>query len=738
MTQHPFRFTFFLLACLIFPLIAKAQVVSIPDSNLRAAIENALGKASGATITAADMAKLTHLEAKNANISNLTGLEAATELTWLDLGHNNLSNISPLAGLTNLKWLWLQYNALTDISPVTRLTNLIELVLQGNAITDISPLSSLTNLTGLWLAYNTISDISPLVANTGLGSGDRVFVNDNPLSSASINTHIPALQSRGVTVEFDNQAHPALLKISGDNQTGTSTAALSDPFIIEVQDANGTTLAGVSVTFTVTNGGGTLNATNTTTDANGRAESTLTLGPNLEKNTVEVSAAGIESLVTFYAISESLPLGVQGAQIYWMDESDGKIHRANLDGTGVENLVTGLKLPRAIALGVVDGKMYWTEAIEGKIHRANLDGTGVENLVTGLKDPRGIALNMAGGKMYWTDFSQGKIQCASLDGIDVEDLVTELKGPRGIMLDMVRGQMYWTEAIEGKIYRANLDGTGVENLVTGLGYPIRIALDVADGKMYWTDIGTYPSFDAKIQCANFDGTGVEDLVTGLESPIGIALAIPPDLPPARADVNQDGKVNITDLLLVVSTLGDITPTLLFGDVNEDDKVTIDDVLLVIEALDDPVTAAAPSNNGRRLPLEGATLEGHLNRLRSHSDGSLKYQRAIAFFQNLLASVAPPDKTQLLANYPNPFNPETWIPYRLAEDALVTLTIYDLSGRVVRTLTVGHRIAAAYESRSKAIYWDGRNVLGEQVASGVYFYHLSAGDYSATRRMIILK
>ena len=98
----------------------------------------------------------------------------------------------------------------------------------------------------------------------------------------------------------------------------------------------------------------------------------------------------------------------------------------------------------------------------------------------------------------------------------------------------------------------------------------------------------------------------------------------------------------------------------------------------------------------------------------------------------------PIETELLHNYPNPFNPETWIPYRLAEDAFVTLTIYDQTGRVVRTLEVGYQIASAYENRSKAIYWDGRNGLGEGVASGIYFYHLSAGDYSATRKMVILK
>ena len=96
------------------------------------------------------------------------------------------------------------------------------------------------------------------------------------------------------------------------------------------------------------------------------------------------------------------------------------------------------------------------------------------------------------------------------------------------------------------------------------------------------------------------------------------------------------------------------------------------------------------------------------------------------------------ETGLLQNYPNPFTPETWIPYRLAEDAFVILTIYDLSGRVIRTLNVGHRIAAVYESESKAIYWGGRNDVGERVASGIYFYTLTAGDYSATRKMVILK
>ena len=98
----------------------------------------------------------------------------------------------------------------------------------------------------------------------------------------------------------------------------------------------------------------------------------------------------------------------------------------------------------------------------------------------------------------------------------------------------------------------------------------------------------------------------------------------------------------------------------------------------------------------------------------------------------------PAETALLHNYPNPFNPETWIPYQLAHAADVTLTIYDTQGVLVRQLDLGHQQAGYYTNRTRAAYWDGRNRLGEAVGSGVYFYHLSAGDYSTMRKMVILK
>jgi hypothetical protein len=98
----------------------------------------------------------------------------------------------------------------------------------------------------------------------------------------------------------------------------------------------------------------------------------------------------------------------------------------------------------------------------------------------------------------------------------------------------------------------------------------------------------------------------------------------------------------------------------------------------------------------------------------------------------------PKKTKLLANYPNPFNPETWIPYQLSQDSHVTIRIYDLSGRLVRSLDLGHRSAGHYITPSKAVYWDGANQLGEHVASGVYFYTLQADRFAATRKLFIMK
>ena len=114
----------------------------------------------------------------------------------------------------------------------------------------------------------------------------------------------------------------------------------------------------------------------------------------------------------------------------------------------------------------------------------------------------------------------------------------------------------------------------------------------------------------------------------------------------------------------------------------------------------------------------------------------------------LHSVEPQDKhfttlgaikhTSLMQNFPNPFNPETWIPYYLAEVATVTVRIYTTKGELIRSLDVGRQAAGPYMNRKRAAYWDGKDDTGQAVASGVYFYQLLADNFSETRRMVVMK
>ena len=740
-------------------------------------IETTLGKASGAPITVSDMARLTRLEAGNANISDLTGLEGATNLTTLNLGHvrvgtegrpinsNSISNISPLAGLTNLTELWLGFNLIADISvlagltnltfldltgnsvsniaPVANLTKLIHLDLDGNALSDISPVAGLTNLTFLdiWgtpisdispvaeltnltvlgLGYNSISDISPLIANTGLGDGDEVYVQGNPLSYLSIHTHISILKNRGVKIEFDNQAYPALLKISGDNQKGASFASLSQPFVVEAQNANGSALVGVSVRFAVTAGGGTFSTTITRTDENGRAQSTLILGPNLGTNTVEVSAAGIEAPVTFYAITDTFP-----TEYLW-------------------------SIPAGISLIHVPLKVTAVDGVAKTITSiADLqDALGGGDTVNFL-----IAYDYA--TQGWLSYFGSSDTGTSADKVLTDDI--------GIIAGMI---VPVSIRLSGSPLGAN--GTSTITLNQGInlmGLPLRdsritrvsdlFALDGIGGNVpviILTDNGEFKAVGRA-------GDVSDILITGGQSFILTAQKV------ATVAISGEGWTNVlgTSAAPPVTMTGievtDTTPVLaLRGSiVDEEASLKVKGFRVTVKNLStgrEATAVTAPDGAGYRLTVVDIET-GRAAQIGDSLEISAQSPDPFIGVQPLQYTVTAEDvrqsriqlpelvvyeipaETELLRNYPNPFNPETWIPYRLAEDAFVTLTIYDLSGRVVRTLDVGHRIAAVYESRSKAIHWDGRNGLGERVASGIYFYTLTAKDFSITRRMVILK
>lgn len=161
------------------------------------------------------------------------------------------------------------------------------------------------------------------------------------------------------------------------------------------------------------------------------------------------------------------------------------------------------------------------------------------------------------------------------------------------------------------------------------------------------------------------------------------------------DVNQDRRVDNIDALLVFLHIGADADDLRQYDINNDGDIDITDLILIMNNRDTQL--AAPTR-----------------------------------------AESTPDQTLLLANYPNPFNPETWIPYKLSKPTEVTVTIHAADGSMVRTLVLGHQPAGVYQDKNRAAYWDGKNTQGEPVASGVYFYTLKAGEFAATRKMLILK
>ncbi|MDE0088120.1 MAG: dockerin type I domain-containing protein, partial [Candidatus Poribacteria bacterium] len=202
------------------------------------------------------------------------------------------------------------------------------------------------------------------------------------------------------------------------------------------------------------------------------------------------------------------------------------------------------------------------------------------------------------------------------------------------------------------------------------------------------------------------------------------------------DVNNDSIVDIQDLLLIANSFGAATLENPKVDVNKDGDVDIIDLLLVASHLGESSINAAPKSIS--IPFQYVDrIEQMLIEARLADDGSNLFRKGIANLEMLIDAVMP-TKTVLLPNYPNPFNPETWIPYDLAKETDVRITIYNLKGESVMQLNIGFQAAGTYRTRSRAAYWDGCNSVGEPVASGIYFYTLCAGQMKATRKMVIGK
>ena len=580
----------------------------------------------------------------------------------------------------------------------------------------------------------------------------------------------------------------AIVKISGDNQSGRPGATLANPLVVEVIDANDDPVSGVTVNFAVTAGGGSVSPASATTNNNGRAQTRLTLGDEPGDNRVAARVSGLTA-VNFTAKSGMVVLvgASQRAPMYWISRTDGTLYR--LVDADIEALAPNLTGVTGITVDTANNTLYLavqTGKNRGEIRSANLNGRNVQVLKTLTAVPMGITVDSAGGVVYWTN-SRGRIQSIPTSGsTKLTNVVQNLSSPGPIVIS--NGHLYWGEATgrigridltatrqtiqnvatglseplslaiaKNKLYwversgggsgglnRSNLDGSNAQTLKTfASGVPTSIAVDGSDNKIYWTK-GT-----GKIQRSNLAGRFVKDIATGVMSPTGIALNVAasdtvvrqptqPTQPTtySQYDVNQDGAVNNADTKLVSQVITGVT-TNARADVDGSGTVDVTDLILIIANLDDDVAAPTLDVDVKSLDVDFDRVQEQVEALLASGDRSIAAQRALLYLQHLLAS-ARPDETVLLANYPNPFNPETWIPYHLSESTDVKVNIYDSQGVLVRALTLGHQSAGYYTSRSRAAYWDGRNAFGERVASGIYFYQLQTDEMSPLRKMVILK
>ena len=617
---------------------------------------------------------------------------------------------------------------------------------------------------------------SPVLTRTARNG--RAQTNFTPTSPGRIRitAFVKDVTARAVFTVTAGEAPETLTKVSGDTQSGTPGSALANPFVVEVKDEDGEAIEGLRISFSVTAGGGSLSETSATTDEDGHAETTLTLGSERGINSVQASVSGVDP-VTFstsieakirvaaanrpamYWIDNGMLYGLTGAKaakiaegangiavgggkIYWTattGASSGSINSANLDGSNPMTLTSILAVPMGIAVDTAGSKLYWSNA-RGRIQSANLNGSGIKNVLQNLSNPTDIVVS--NGFIYWTE-GGNTIRRVNTKGQKItRDVAANLDTVGGLAVG--GGKVYWTErtgSSAGTVNGANLNGTSFETLATLLSAPIGISVDTAGSKLYWTNAR------GRVQSGNLNGSGIKNVVEGLISASKLAIGgantaeavtrqptQPTKKDTSAYDVNGDGQVDNADAALVASAMdtGDAK-----FDVNNDGSVNFFDLLLVFDNRDDNA-AAAPAIVGMKLnAVQIDRIEEQIDLLIATNDRSPAAIRTLVYLQQLLAT-ARPEKTQLFANYPNPFNPETWIPYELATDTHVRITIYNTQGVVIRSLQLGHQSAGYYTGRDRAAYWDGRNAFGEQVASGLYFYQFETDEMSSLRKMVILK
>ena len=783
------------------PKPIPGAIVHIPDPNLRAAIAEELGKDSNSPITMEEMEKLgPYLNMESRSIRDLTGLQFATNLIELDLDDNQISDLSPIAGLINLRDLDFPGNPISDLSPIaglinlhtihsgglpvsdlsplaglvnltkfhsgglpvsdlsplTRLTKLEHLYLPGGKISDLTPLTGLTSLKELYLFNNDIADISPVAGLTGL---NRLSFHENDVADISSLAGLTNLKWIDLSRNDISDVTP-LAGLTNLKWLAVNHNEISDISPLDGARENITTLlwhgnpgfpkGGLKIE------GPWLWAvlTNTRLDSSTDLLSEVSGGTETE---VEIATHGVTAGQSIgddvWTSRELPPTGWNNVE----QMLGGRINDAIVYGT--VSLYSPRQQDTTLYVGSYNSFKVW---LNGDLIYVSLNHHGGEDytdfLPVTLQQGKNVLLVAFEARNHaFFGFESGTEYTVANPGVGYAFSKTPIHIGDTFILDIRAENVFdlagWQfdiafdpsilEAIdvsEGdflKMGSTTLFQSGtIDNAsgkITGLSAARLAAQGVTGtGTLLQVRFKAKSSGETELALQNFQFGAI----TGEAIPAGpheIRIVVEGQL--ATGDVNRDGVISILDLILVAQQLGKRVPAGSPVDINGDGVVSILDLIRVAQGIGNTTASAAPAIGTES--VNPATIEAWIAQARLEDDGSPAFKEGIENLQNLLASLIP-EETALLANYPNPFNPETWIPYQLAESAEVTLTIYDINGQLIRRLAVGHQAAGMYQSRSRAAYWDGRNQLGEPVASGLYFYTLTADEFTATRRMMILK
>ena len=838
--------------------------VHIPDPNLRAVIEEILGKASGAVIETKDMERLTRIDADERGISDLTGLEHATRLERIEFRRNSISDLSPLAGLVRLNNIKLRDNRITDVSPLADLTNVDWLGLEENSITDLSPLEDLIKLNGIGISGNPVSDISPLASLISL---EGVAAWSTPISDFSPLSRLPRLR----WIEFGNDRSVSTIPVLKGLKAlrrlelrGTSISDLS-PLTeltqlqwLELIDNNISDVSPLAQLKDLE----TLNLdANIISDASSLVKltdlevlylennvisdvSTLALFKNLDRldlrnNAISdfspldalpektfvrmegnpgfpsggpkitgpwlwaiVPGTRLEDNVDFLAIATDdaateLKVATNGAKEgKAVGNSKWTLHRLSASGGDNVNRMTAAlgwgsreEIYNHIVYGSVvldspaeqqtmmlvgsddavkvwlNGELVHTAFVargagdyqdffpvtlkQGKnvllVALDNHGHGGFSGFFGFAPDARYEVFQSGINFTFFTDVTQvgvGDTFSVQLNTENVNDLAgwqTDIVYNRAVLRALSVNEGDFLKEGGGRTFFEDGTINNTTGKITGL-QAVQLSKGDMDrqGTLLSVRFTAIANGESRLTVDNFQAgsrRGEKILATPSELTVvvgGDARAVP------AWDVNRDGNTNILDMVLIARYFNKPAASNPQADVNGDGFVNILDLIIVAQHLGESSATAAPSNVAIDVSeLDPATIQAWIARAQVEDDGSIAFRQGIENLERLLASLIP-EETALLHNYPNPFNPETWIPYQLAESSEVTVHIYAASGILVRTLTLGHQPAGIYQSRSRAVYWDGRNGIGEPVASGIYFYTLTAGNFTATRKMLIRK